>query len=190
MTFDTDIENSNSSDIISYIEQIIKDECEKANIDPRYVKIVNNKKSSKAVWICEPEWQLGNVGKLSQNVFTLDMVNEHYEVTLSIGRTDSDDFVPIPPNVLSKDLMQGKKSKTTLVFDEDNAVMRKYLKDVLSWEINHFYPSHGFGCCSKYVDCSDMRKCVHHNNLYAKGCAYRKNLEAGRIFYGKNINVE
>lgn len=46
-----------------------------------------------------------------------------------------------------------------------------------------------FGCCSKYNQCSDMKKCIHDDQLYATACMYRKNLDAGRIFYGINKNV-
>lgn len=47
-----------------------------------------------------------------------------------------------------------------------------------------------FGCCSQYVKCSDAKKCVHENKLYSKACLYRDNLDNGRIFYGKNRNVD
>lgn len=43
-----------------------------------------------------------------------------------------------------------------------------------------------FGCCSRYEKCSDERKCIHPDLLMARGCAYKSNLEEGRIFYGKN----
>lgn len=46
-----------------------------------------------------------------------------------------------------------------------------------------------FGCCSKYVECSDRIQCLHSDQLYSNACMYRKNLEAGKIFYGKNKNV-
>lgn len=46
-----------------------------------------------------------------------------------------------------------------------------------------------FGCCDRYVECSDKGECVHGNLLYSTACAYRRNLEAGRIFYGEKANV-
>ncbi len=46
-----------------------------------------------------------------------------------------------------------------------------------------------FGCCNDFVRCSDARKCLKSDNPDYKGCQYRKNLEAGRIFYGVNRNV-
>lgn len=45
-----------------------------------------------------------------------------------------------------------------------------------------------FGCCSSYRACSDAGQCVIADRDYSACCLYRKNLEAGRIFYGKNAN--
>ena len=47
-----------------------------------------------------------------------------------------------------------------------------------------------FGCCSRYERCSDAKKCIHPDFILSRACAYRKNLETGRIFYGKNRNIE
>lgn len=41
-----------------------------------------------------------------------------------------------------------------------------------------------FGCCSKYMECSNEGKCLHSDVLYSKVCMYRKNLEKGMVFYG------
>ena len=46
-----------------------------------------------------------------------------------------------------------------------------------------------FGCCSRFNECSDAKKCISPYPDLAEGCMYRTNLEAGRIFYGKNRNV-
>lgn len=45
-----------------------------------------------------------------------------------------------------------------------------------------------FGCCSSYRACSDTGQCVIPDRDYSANCLYRRNLEAGRIFYGKNAN--
>ena len=47
----------------------------------------------------------------------------------------------------------------------------------------------GFGCCSRFIDCSDAGHCLMPDKKLAIECAYRKNLEDGRIFYGKNKNI-
>lgn len=46
-----------------------------------------------------------------------------------------------------------------------------------------------FGCCARYVQCSDALKCVNPDFIMSLACAYKRNLEAGRIFYGKNKNI-
>lgn len=51
------------------------------------------------------------------------------------------------------------------------------------------YTTYTFGCCSRFVACSDAKHCIHPDELHAKGCIYKTNLDAGRIFYGKNKNI-
>ena len=46
-----------------------------------------------------------------------------------------------------------------------------------------------FGCCASYMECSDAKKCIKNDIMFAGRCAYRQNLIAGRIFYGKNRNI-
>lgn len=48
--------------------------------------------------------------------------------------------------------------------------------------------SESFGCCNYFRACSDEMHCLFEDNLEYMGCHYRKHLEAGRIFYGKNAN--
>lgn len=61
-------------------------------------------------------------------------------------------------------------------------IINKIFIDVFS------FPS--FGCCGKYIECSDIRHCVHDDRAYATACQYRKALEDGKIFYGKNRNID
>lgn len=58
------------------------------------------------------------------------------------------------------------------------ALIHETLKTIFS------FPT--FGCCAFYEQCSDAKKCLHQDPFYSYACTYRKNLEAGRIFYGKN----
>ncbi len=46
-----------------------------------------------------------------------------------------------------------------------------------------------FGCCSKYLECSNAKKYLHPNEINYMGCQYKRNLENGRIFYGINKNI-
>ncbi len=46
-----------------------------------------------------------------------------------------------------------------------------------------------FDCCSRYEQCSDAKTCIHPDKQRALLCGYRKKLEKGIIFYGKNRNI-
>jgi hypothetical protein len=50
-------------------------------------------------------------------------------------------------------------------------------------------PVQSFGCCHLYAECSDALKCIRPDSDNARGCIYRGNLHAGRVFYGINRNV-
>lgn len=46
-----------------------------------------------------------------------------------------------------------------------------------------------FDCCSRYIECSDAKQCVHPNPEFALKCGYQFILKEGRVFYGSNRNV-
>ena len=46
-----------------------------------------------------------------------------------------------------------------------------------------------FSCCSRFIECSNALKCVNPYDNLKRNCSYRKNLEKGFIFYGKNKNA-
>lgn len=71
------------------------------------------------------------------------------------------------------------------ILDNPNAEFKKIINTIF-FNSFCFEP---FGCCEKYIECSDATKCLHPDKLYSRVCMYRKNLENGRIFYGKNKNV-
>lgn len=45
-----------------------------------------------------------------------------------------------------------------------------------------------FACCNDFIRCSDAKACLYPKDRFCLRCHYRKNLEQGRIFYGKNKN--
>ena len=45
-------------------------------------------------------------------------------------------------------------------------------------------------CCSKYMECSNAKRCVHPDPSLALECGYRKILASGKIYYGENRNVD
>lgn len=60
------------------------------------------------------------------------------------------------------------------------------LEHVMQTFIDTYIPSERFGCCHRYVECSDAKACTAPDKFHARGCYYRENLEKGKIFYGKN----
>ncbi len=59
----------------------------------------------------------------------------------------------------------------------------------------------GFDCCSHYLECSDLKRCVYEfqnlprvnpdedNIMFAGQCSYRQRLKKGIIYFGKNRNI-
>ena len=66
-----------------------------------------------------------------------------------------------------------------------------YIEKLVAYELRTYdSKATRFACCSHFNECSDAKKCVHENKLYACACYYKANLDAGRIFYGKNRNID
>ena len=67
----------------------------------------------------------------------------------------------------------------------------QFFRDVVELKLKVYESARAkpFGCCSLFEECSDAKRCIHPNRLYSTACAYRRNLENGRIFYGKNRNM-
>lgn len=87
------------------------------------------------------------------------------------------------PNVVdvySKSFENNEKKR----FEKDSAEFMDCLIECIQNGIDNYVPkAAGFACCSRYEGCSASGSCIHPNQLYAKACQYRKNLEAGQIFY-------
>lgn len=112
-------------------------------------------------------------------------------VDFSIGK---DAFEQIPVNFLAEvkpptDYKMCYTLRVAMSRLDDDALL-SYLLKIVEYRIDHYHAMHSFSCCSRYLECSDAMHCVHENLLYATGCGYRKNLENGRIFYGKNRNID
>lgn len=62
------------------------------------------------------------------------------------------------------------------------------LADVLQETINQLPKE--WDCCSRYMECSNAKRCVHPDPALALKCGYRKILASGKIYYGENRNIE
>lgn len=116
-----------------------------------------------------------------------DLAKEGLSCTCSI-KQDVLDKVGIvgSPKILSGSVTASK----TIRYLVNDSCLFVFMEKLVRHAIEHYLsPENPFGCCSRYMQCSDAKKCVHPNKLYSTACAYRHNLEHGRIFYGKNKNI-
>lgn len=80
-----------------------------------------------------------------------------------------------------------------VIIDPINPYFGVFCKAVIKELVDRYLregSGNGFGCCHLYNECSDAKRCLHENKLYARGCQYYYNLNAGRIFYGKNKSIQ
>ncbi|MDR1852044.1 MAG: hypothetical protein LBR21_05255 [Propionibacteriaceae bacterium] len=84
----------------------------------------------------------------------------------------------------------GSRDTITLTLNQMDDPFYAWVREVIELRYRN-YSSTGdaFGCCSLYAECSDARRCLHDNLLYSRKCQYRKNLEAGIVFYGDNAST-
>ncbi len=116
---------------------------------------------------------------------------------LRVHKKSKDDRISIPNKYLplfnlNQDAYVIKEEPfwTNIAYNEDvGNIIIKYIGDVFS---KCFFKSAAeiFGCCSRYLECSNEKLCVHPDKERARGCMYKINLDDGRIFYGENRNID
>ena len=104
------------------------------------------------------------------------------------------DRVKPPETAIVKELVKDEDSSEVTGYDAYLSLYdgsaADYLKKIIRYRMEDFTTSMpSFGCCDKYIACSDAKKCLHGNPFYFLSCQYRKSLLAGKIFYGKNKNI-
>lgn len=99
--------------------------------------------------------------------------------------TSAEEFVSLIPGASS--------AKTGYRFpiacDKDTATAYEEMISAVYEQLKSSAVGERFGCCNDFIRCSDARECLHKDNPEYNGCYYRRNLEIGRIFYGKNRNI-
>lgn len=86
--------------------------------------------------------------------------------------------------------MKSEEKYIRILIDSEHSVesYTNFLVQIIGEAMNR-YPKE-WDCCSRYMECSDAKACVHPDKEFALGCGYRKVLNSGRIFYGENRNVD
>lgn len=181
-------------DIAKLLENIIKEEELPEESLYLYVNLSQQgenkgKEISKSICIYEPEFPPTKNKKVTRgkNLVVLNIQHQKDEYELLI-RDAQFERITLPSSAKIKPLKSDKAFKH-VIFKKISSDMIAYIKSNVLFCLDTYTSSSSFGCCARFMACSDAKKCVHPNKLYAKGCKYRRNLDAGRIFYGKNRNT-
>lgn len=143
---------------------------------------------SKSICINEPVYPSNpNTDKLQSKSYVIMNIQNQSCIELLI-RINQFNEIAAPDDAVIKELKSDVLFKH-VVFNEESNNLYDYIKENIIYCIDNYEDSYSFGCCSQFEKCSDLKRCIHGNKLYAKGCSYRKNLEEGKIFYGLNRNI-
>ena len=72
----------------------------------------------------------------------------------------------------------------------DSEELLPYIERMMRYRLTQYKSKEPtYGCCHLYEKCSDAKRCISKEKFYATVCAYKRNLDAGRIFYGRNRNI-
>ena len=97
-------------------------------------------------------------------------------------------YHPIPKKDILCKYVEGRfvfDNCSIQVANTDNIPLQS-IKDACLQKFQDIFAFEPFGCCSRYKQCSNAKTCLHEDLLYSQVCMYRKNLEKGLIFYGRN----
>lgn len=117
-------------------------------------------------------------------VFRLRFRGKQHYIALPIMLQDL-----IPQNAPTKRVKSDPKYIRILVDDTHTAESYADFLIRVAGETVLRYPKE-WDCCSRYMECSDAKTCVHPDKGFALACGYKKILASGRVFYGQNRNVD
>ncbi len=154
---------------------------------------------SHSVCIWEPDYPPIKNEKPGQNKLVATIVPskvksrpDELEINLRASQEgDLHDILPSDAELLNQTKSDKETNMVRVRIKRTSSNITEYIR------INTIYCIKGyvskasrFGCCSSFERCSNEKRCVHPNKLYSKACMYRAHLDEGRIFYGKNRNVD
>ena len=151
----------------------------------------NKNADSYSVLISEPPYPLGSerLGG-EQSTMKIILKPDSYDIDILLSVYND---IPCPSNTICKKPNKSNNSPQHIIvsFPIDSPNLYSYIESIILYRLAHYRTAEStFSCCSKFNQCSDAKRCLHENKLYSTACTYRKNLESGRIFYGKNRNID
>lgn len=120
----------------------------------------------------------------SLTAFRLRIRGKQHQISIPVSLAD---LIPsdAPGQKISSD---GKYCRMLITAKYPLENYRDFLITAVGETVNR-YPKE-WDCCSRYLECSDAKACVHPDKSFALGCGYRQILSSGRIFFGTNRNVD
>lgn len=178
------------------LEALLEDVIKEKELPKKSLHLYSNRstkdknETSKSICIYEPEYpavkeDIDNPGK---NYVVMNFVQKDDVVELLI-RPKQYENIQFPQNAKIKSSATDNNFMH-IIFSSTDASLCDYIKQNILYCLKNYHSkSKTFGCCSRFIECSDALKCVHENKLYATSCTYKHHLESGKVFYGKNKNV-
>ncbi len=149
-----------------------------------------SKITSYSVCICEPDSPFSKSSADSSKSSVILNIKESSDKLELLVAKDKYKAINAPEDAEIKEL-QSDNINMHVLYAANSSSLTKYVENCTKYAIaTYVSKASPFGCCGKFEECSDAKRCLHENQLYSKACAYRKNLEAGNIFYGKNRNID
>lgn len=153
------------------------------------------KVSSYSVSVLKPDYPKGTNpnGKVKNSLINIKRVSKKNNPVDILVISLPDSILPMVRSHFPDLSLVKKKSdpitRANIAVDSNN--LNEFFNFVIKLVLDNYFTegSDAFGCCSRYEACSDAKKCLHENKLYARNCIYGSHLAEGRIFYGKNRNV-
>ena len=117
-------------------------------------------------------------------VFRLHLRGRQHYIMLPLIFSDL-----IPAEYPTKQVKSDEKYKRILIDHEHSVESYTDFLLQITGEAMNRYPQE-WSCCSRYMECSDAKSCIHPDKAFALGCGYRRVLNSGRVFYGVNRNID
>ncbi len=158
-------------------------------LSDNYGRVETDKVISYSVCIWEPDYPPLEEMKQGPNkiVMTLRPMKDDLEMVIrEIQEGDLHGSLPDDAIVQKRTKTDIKDKRVRVKIKQSSPNLTDYIKKHTLYCIEDYVSkSDRFGCCDRFEECSEQKKCVHPNKLYSKACSYRVNLEQGKVFYEK-----
>lgn len=141
-----------------------------------------------AIW--EPDYPPKSRVIVSKNGDSMNIKEKNDSLELIIDQVQYGDIGICPEDSVIKNL-KSDPYNIHIIIKKDSDKLIEFVETNTRYALARYTSkADRFGCCSRFIECSDAKRCLHENKLYSKACMYRSHLEAGHIFYGKNKNID